>query len=463
MKISHSGNTANNAYYHHLIFQESGVDSELPIDVVGSRHAMSHPAWEILSFVPPNPQWLENPQWKDFPPSPHIEKEYLARPLLLRFERAAGKLSLRIVRWSLFKFSKTPIGRFQSLWNRVWRRFAGRFETRTGGGLIPHRSGLNEPLLEKATIVYGQNFHGHLRKHAKRGQIMVLEHGTLRRVGTKPEIGSEEEAWLSSARVAMSLMVTNLDAPSLAVARAHFPGKWLAYPHPYVFHSGPLPPLQLPGRNQLLQELDSDFLVFLPSSQNWKLSYHDKGSSLAWEAFFALRQQGKRVGLIASEWGLDVREAKTLVAASGFGAHVRWQVPVPRVQMIQLLRQVDVCWDQFSIQGFGANALKVVEAGTPLISQGLTDDAVDLTGFQVPWRIAGSTDTLVDQTDRLQVEISHLGLDRVKETAKHHYHNWFWRYHSPRVTAALARIQIERIELGIPKKINPDSWKRIVR
>lgn len=466
IRISHVGNTANNAYYHHLIFDSHGLVSELPIQDFNLRHAMSHPGWESLSFIPSSYKWVEYPDWTDVPFGLETGKFFLAVPFFFRIEQALRDILRPVLRLTISKplvFAlRTSVFLMRALmeWAQdAFVRFKPKHWSRFGN-LPLGPPGLAQRRLQ---IIYGLNFlSASLKPKGAKRRTLMFEHGTLRWAGINPPIGSLEKTWLDFVRGASSLMVTNLDPPSLAVARQHFPGRWLAYPHPYVFFNGPLPPSTLPTRAQLIRELDAEFLIFLPSSQNWKLSYHNKGSDIAWEAFFSLRKEGKRVGLIASEWGGDIQAAKAAVEASGFAANVRWQVPVPRIPMLRLLGEVDMCWDQFSIQGFGATALKAVEAGTPLISQGLTDDAVDLTGFQVPWRVAGCPQSLADETDRTMMEISQHGLPRLKESTLEKYHQWFWNYHSPQVVMSLTNLLIERAQSGAKSQLNPDSWKRVI-
>jgi hypothetical protein len=73
LKISHFGNTANNAYHNVKILQaEENVVSQLPVRMFGLSHPISAPAWDEIDFEVPDFEWISEPDWSRFPDAANV-------------------------------------------------------------------------------------------------------------------------------------------------------------------------------------------------------------------------------------------------------------------------------------------------------------------------------------------------------------------------------------------------------
>lgn len=109
--------------------------------------------------------------------------------------------------------------------------------------------------------------------------------------------------------------------------------------------------------------------------------------------------------------------------------HVKWVPPMPRLVMQRMMANVDVVWDQFGLDAFGALVLRTLEQGTPLISSGISDSASRLIGAQTPWIAAATTDEIVSAVVDLHNNMKLDGRDTVLRKTSERYRKWLGNYH----------------------------------
>lgn len=488
-RIRHYGNTANNAYFNHLILEERSRKSHLPIRVFSESHAMSKAAWEEIAFIPPGRDWLDAPSWRNIGGARRVNRRFhapdsvgrvrtLSRPLLAtihnlyrRIKRLENSFSpspvfkrlfwkpLKVVRWFIVASALAIFAKAGLESHRLSKKLV-----RISAKLFSRLNWIWESRKPSVSVIYGSSFLSGVNPRLEPSTSIFFEQGNLRWLSDPTYADpSAQEKWRTAVIRGRHLWVTNLDPPSLEMADEIVAGKWSAFPHPYKFVRRPKAFAGMPTREDLMNLLDADFLVYLPASQNWKTPHHNKGSEFAWRALAKLRKEGLRVGVVASEWGLDLNAAKTLLDQLGIAKNVSWMVPLPRIPMLQLLGEVDVCWDQFVIQGFGGVALRAIEAGTPLVGQGLTKEAQKLTGFQVPWHIARNSEEIFDRTLAVWDEKKRVGRDELAQTTRSAYHKWFDQHHSPDLVGALQDIVFKRVIDGNDEPIARDLWAQMTR
>lgn len=457
MKVRHFGNTANNAYHNVLLLERyAGIESELPIRMFGLQHAISAPAWEGVDFQVPNTAWVAQPDWSVFSEAVAVNTHYsdMEPPSGSDVEPSSPAGGDRLTR--LVSAARTRL--FGPLRGRRWAEPLIDLRDRQ---LLAKRPVLSEPD-DQINLLYGSGslFVSQIPRQASR--TVCLEHGTIRWIadGSRGEKAFRQE-YRRQVQQSMHLWVTNLDPRTLEVAEDVAPGRWSAFPHPFM--PDPRVPFaeSLPRRRELLRQTGSEFLVLLPASQNWS-PHHDKGSMTALLAFVELRRKRVDVGLVAAEWGQQVAESKAFLERAGVGANVVWMPPMARFPLQRMMANVDVVWDQFGLDGFGALALRTIEQGTPLVSRGLAPVGEQFIGGPVPWRAAAKTDEIVRETTEVLEEMGRRRRDTVITETRTRYRAWLFDRHSPTLTAALQRDRYAEILDGSfqPGTVDSDEWPR---
>lgn len=430
IKVRHLGNTANNAFHNALVLREfADIESILPIQMFGLDHGMSAPAWEVVDFHVPTAEWVPQPDWASVPEAVELNSRYsdiqppaTEEPTSLPAGYAAPNF-LPGFRRALNAY----------LGPKRWARPLVDLRTRQA---IAKRQPLVTPE-RTVDILYGADSLMRCAVPPANAPVVSVEHGTVRWAGaTSSDQLLLRDAYRKQLRATRHLWVTNLDPRSLEVAEEIMPGRWAAFPHPFMFD--PRVPFDGDPRTRaaLLSKTKASHLILLPSSQNWSAG-HDKGSIKALNAFIELRRSGADVGMVAVEWGLQLAESKALLADAGVAGGVVWVPPMARLGLQRMMADVDVVWDQFGLDAFGALALRATEQGTPLVSRGLTKEGEALIGASVPWSQAISAEDIVAQTTHVLDEMADKGREAVIAATRTRYREWLLTHHSPRVTAAL--------------------------
>lgn len=461
MKIHHLGNTANNAFHNVKLMNEfTAWTSELPIRMFGLTHAISAPAWEVAEFQTPDASWVAEPQWAAYPEAQRINHDFSD------MVRVSEALSLEPVDTDSGLASPTH----SHLMNV--KRFIGR-----SIAVSPFHQSFNNFLVKRSirasnqinlgdmdiAILYGADALLKTRPPQPLSRVVSLEHGTVRWIADGADADLEwRKMYQRQVQKSQHLWVTNLDPRTLEIAEDIMPGRWAALPHPFTFDARVPFSEDTQKREALLKRTSSDYLVLLASSQNWS-KHHDKGSKKALEAFIELRHSGVSVGLVAAEWGLQVDESKALLAEAGVGDFVEWVRPMPRFELQRMMANVDVVWDQFGLDAFGALALRALEQGVPLISRGLKTEGEALIGSAVPWMQASSTDQIVALSGSMFEEISSQGRSTVLANISAQYRSWLQTYHSPAITARLQNdLYLQLLDGGDrATHMRADAWAKL--
>jgi len=458
MRVRHFGNTANNAFHNVMLLRRfEAIESELPISMFGLGHAMSAPAWETVDFDVPAAAWVSAPDWALFPDGVSVNSEYtdIAAPSVLG---AGLDAHLRPDRFPRF---------MSMIRRRVLPRMRGHrwaqpvFDLRDLQ-MLARRHPLPEPD-KQINLVYGGDSLAWLKLPKTALRTVCLEHGTVRWLA---DGGADARplrlAYRRQLQQSQHLWVTNLDPRTLEVAEDVMPGRWSVLPHPFM-PDPRVPFTESTRREMLLDATRSRSLVLLPSSQNWS-KQHDKGSIKALNAFIDLRRSGVDVGLVAVEWGLQLEESKELLKSAGVGDHVAWIPPMARFGLQRMMADVDLVWDQFGLDAFGALALRATEQGTPLVSRGLVPAGEQLIGGSVPWLHAAETSEIVRHTRDVLEDMTARGREVVIVETRERYRRWLLGRHSPRITGALQRELYEALLDGGSARgtARPGRWGELL-
>lgn len=194
----------------------------------------------------------------------------------------------------------------------------------------------------------------------------AFEHGTIREI---PYHRTAQGRLTALAyRLAKHVFVTNFDCCSSAEILA--PGRFTTINHPYDEDHG----LQVDGwkneRKKLLNSLDSEFLFFHPTRQDWVegSGYADKGNDIFLQAFVGLRSEGFKVGLVCCSWGSNVDETKEYLERHHCSPFVSWVPPLAITPFERMCRAADCVVDQFKLGSFGGVVFKAMAVGTPILT-----------------------------------------------------------------------------------------------
>lgn len=458
MKVRHFGNTANNAYFNvRLLDQFTNLESVLPIQMYGLRHAISAPAWEAIEFDVPSVEWVDTPDWSPIPEAVTVNRHFAGMDPVSALGSNDDATSAGVSGFARFT---------TSLRTRLFGPLRGQRWAQPLIDIRDRQSLAGRPTISEAAdainLLYGSGSLYSSQPQQNATRTVCFEHGTVRWIADGDrDLAAYRQAYRKQVEQAQHLWVTNLDPRTLEVAEDVAPGRWSALPHPYV--PDPRVPFaeSVSRREELLRQTGSDALVLLPASQNWS-KHHDKGSMRALLAFVELRRKGVNVGLVAVEWGLQLAESKQFLEQAGVGDNVAWMPPMARITLQRLMANVDVVWDQFGLEVFGALALRAVEQGTPLVSRGLAPMGETLIGGPVPWQQAATTDGIVRETVAVLEDMSRCGRATVVAETRARYRGWLLERHSAEMTAVLQRdVYTSMLEGSFePGSAAPDQWAK---
>jgi len=197
-------------------------------------------------------------------------------------------------------------------------------------------------------------------------EYFAFEHGTIREIPY--ENTSRGKLAALAYRKAAHVFVTNIDC----VASAEFlaPGRFTTINHPYDEDHGQSVFGWEKLRTDLLVELDSEFIFFHPTRQDWVAGtgYADKNNEIFLNAFIELRRNGYKIGLVCCEWGSNVAESKQLLKDADCDTFVKWTSPLAIIPFERMCLASDIIVDQFKLGAFGGVLFKAMAVGRPILT-----------------------------------------------------------------------------------------------
>lgn len=195
----------------------------------------------------------------------------------------------------------------------------------------------------------------------------AMEHGTLRDIPY--EADSMGRLTALAYHKAKGVFVTNSDC--LNSARNLANNRAIMIPHPYdecLTSSRVEKGETLRLREELLQNLDANILLFHPTRQDWKqgTGYADKGNDLFFRAFSKLRKSGIKVGIICCMWGRNVSQSRELIESLECSSYVAWYEPMASIAFERMITACDVVVDQFVLGAFGGVLYRALTLGKPV-------------------------------------------------------------------------------------------------
>jgi glycosyltransferase involved in cell wall biosynthesis len=331
--------------------------------------------------------------------------------------------------------------RQMSLIIRSWRNeFPDRVDHLRREDLLPYSGVLPEwkALMEHYDVVIGYSTDPLLPMLAGK-PYFALEHGTIRDIPyAKSPVG---RLCALSYRKALHVFVTNFDCVESAQTLA--PGRFTVINHPYDEDHGLTIGGTSESRNDLLQELESSFLIFHPTRHDWVAGtgYADKSNDVLINAFIEMRRNGLGVGMVCCTWGKNVADTKALIADAGLSRHVKWVAPLPITPFERMCRSCDVVADQFKLGAFGGVCFKAMAVGAPILTY-LNESLLLQQYPEVPPVIncEFSEDVVLRLTDLLTrpEEVSRMG-----QASR----EWMKKYHGK---AATVNAQVDQFRQHLP-------------
>jgi len=403
LRVLHIGNIANNAYLNARLLNDAGLDCDVLCN--DYYHIMGCPEWEDADFVgkPVNefrPDWnavdlqgFLRPRW--FAQGPlrtcvnylyrrrkeqvfraafwwHIltKSQYLhsespwswSLPLFRRLKSFASSMR-RILSAEPSRFSH-----FDRFIKTLSDTFPDRHDVLCFNDIAPYQSSLNsmKRLFAEYDIVQGYGVSAIWPLLAGKRPYIAFEHGTIRSI---PFVDSAVGRLTALAyHQADSVIITNADsedaAKRLKVQEYHF------VPHP-VNEKWIQRGVGNALREQLLQELHADFLVFHPSRQHWEAQRHpswEKGNDIFIKGMaHFIHEVAPRAAAIFVAWGQKIEESMALLAQLGIANRIKWIPPQHSANMSRYIDACDLVADQFFLGAFGSIMPKSLAMGKPVI------------------------------------------------------------------------------------------------
>lgn len=464
-RVLHIGNIANNAYLNARILRAAGVDAD--VLCCDYTHIMGCPEWEDADFSGDYgsddlPDWgavdlggFERPEWFVQGPSTLCLAYVMARQQGRATRAAALRRALTYARTPHLRRAVEPLlalrRRLRARDHRPrrlagaeapdhpWRRaeelraaflraFPDRQDRPTVEDLLPLVAAYAPfaAILGHYDVVHAYATQGLMPLVAGRPYV-VYEHGTIRGLPFTPS--ALWQLCALSYRAAAHVFITNPDATHSAVRlgleRTTF------VPHPINEFSLEDDDESRALRRRFCADLDTDFIVFHPSRQDWTPARDpvwEKGNDVFLRGFARfIADVNPRASAVLVEWGRTVAATRQLAADLGIAARLHWIRPQPHRRMVRWIHASDVVADQFLAGVFGGITPKALACGRPAMLK--FDDAVHRWCFPEPPPVlhaAGETQ-VCEQLRRIyeQPAFAHDLAQRGRQ--------WYARHHSNEV------------------------------
>lgn len=271
---------------------------------------------------------------------------------------------------------------------------------------------------------------------------IAFEHGTIREIPYQKN--SQGRLCALTYSLANHVFVTNFDCKKSADFLA--PNKYSLLNHPFdENHSNGILGID-ELRNELLQELNCDFLFFFPTRHDWVegAGYADKANDIFLNAFGVLRNQGYRVGMVCCAWGQNVDSSKKLLSNLNVGEYVRWGEPMATIAFERTALACDCVVDQFKLGSFGGILFKAMAAGSPVMTY-LNEEMLKEQFSEMPPVINCKNETDIIEAIKLFYEKPDL-----KEGLGQRSRDWIKRHHSKQ---DIINKQLEQFKILLEHKL----------
>jgi glycosyltransferase involved in cell wall biosynthesis len=476
VRISQNGNTANNGFHNLLILSgDSSVEMIGRPSCAGIRHAFSQPAWDVFPHVeisdPSSPIWSNEESI--------INRAYtseLIYPYSLRKPRPTESNpsqyqidldnSMGIRSYDLPEsFAQVDLRKstIEPKIRNVWVGKVIAVVHKTLFVIKRLKNVYSEQRTDAASVDVHVTFGSATPRISSRLQkqivSVVVEHGQVRWIfDGSNSLKQQRRDFHHLCTNSDHIWITNVDERTLDIAEELFPGKWSVLPHPYVLDErAPFSEVP-PHRDHLCSLVDSDFLIFSPSSISIG-GDQQKGTDKLLNAIALLRHRdGIRVGLFMVSWGQDVQKACALIDRLGIQDQCRFINPLPRVGLQKFMANFDLVSDQFDYDAFGSLTIRALEQGMPLLSKPIGDRAGKLMGRKPPVLPASSVEEIREQVLKAITEQQTLGRNLYLSLHREQSRSWVTERHHHSFTE---RLQVERYQELIRGDINsarPGRW-----
>ncbi len=263
----------------------------------------------------------------------------------------------------------------------------------------------------------------------------AFEHGTLRSIPF--EQTTQGRLTALAYALAEHCFVTNFDCMDNAKRLAG--SRVTAINHPYDESHGRKTTGINEARCSLTRRLDSDFLFFFPTRQDWVAGtgYADKANDVFLKAFREMRTSGKRVGMICCEWGANVAESKAFLEEAGLDQFVVWVKPLGIVEFNRIVGACDVVVDQFKLGSFGGVLFKAMSMGKPICTYLDVDSVLARYDSPPPVINCKNTEEILGAMEELIHDPKKLLAIEAESLA------WIGQYHCGRDTVTAQTVQFE--------------------
>jgi glycosyltransferase involved in cell wall biosynthesis len=195
---------------------------------------------------------------------------------------------------------------------------------------------------------------------------VAYEHGTIRSIPF--ETNQVGRCCALTYKLADAVVITNCDC-DIAADRLQLDNHRFI-PHP-INEDWLEDQSWLALRNDLRQQLKSDFIIFHPSRQHWEAERHpswEKGNDFLIRGFARfVHEVCPSAAMVCVAWGKTLQQSKDLLAELGVADRVLWIEPKPTVRMTRYIRASDVVADQFYLGAFGGVMPKAMVYGRPTL------------------------------------------------------------------------------------------------
>lgn len=270
---------------------------------------------------------------------------------------------------------------------------------------------------------------------------VAFEHGTLRNIPF--EDGFIGELTRLAYKKANHVIITNTD--NIAAAEKLKIQKFSFLPHPVnpVCASDEDAALL---RNDLIEKLDSNYIVFHPSRQHWdeKVRHPDweKGNDIFIKGFAKFAKEiNPKAGAVFVEWGQKLKETKALLAELDIADRITWVKPLPHIEMTKYIKACDMVADQFWIGAFGAITPKAMMCGRAVLLK--LDEGIHKLAFPELPPVLNAK----NPEDVFLCLKKHYEDNAFRHEIEQKSSDWFHKYHSaPVITDKLLNVYEELLE-----------------